>query len=218
MPPAVRVECPPDYEARLRDCFGADFEAEMQAMMAGATLDLRVNTAKASRDDVQAALRRDRVQTDPTPFAAAGLRARHKAYLAKTKAFMKGWIDIQDEGSQIVAQICEARPGMQAMDFCAGAGGKTVALADPYAWAPSRSTPTAAAWRIAALSARACDIVEVRRRTAPASPSARRRPSTSCWPTCLHRQRHPRRPTCAGAATRRWKTCQARPTFDRAAR
>jgi 16S rRNA (cytosine967-C5)-methyltransferase len=130
MPTAVRVECPPEYEARLRDCFGADFEAEMQAMMAGATLDLRVNTAKASRDDVQAALRRDRVQTDPTPFAAAGLRARHKAYLAKTKAFMKGWIDIQDEGSQIVAQICEARPGMQAMDFCAGAGGKTLALAD----------------------------------------------------------------------------------------
>jgi 16S rRNA (cytosine967-C5)-methyltransferase len=130
MPAAVRVECPPEFEERLRARFGDDFEAEMKAMIAGATLDLRVNTAKVSREDVQAALRKDRVHTDPTPYAAAGLRARHKAYLAKTKAFVKGWIDIQDEGSQLTAQICGARPGMQVIDFCAGAGGKTLALAD----------------------------------------------------------------------------------------
>jgi 16S rRNA (cytosine967-C5)-methyltransferase len=130
MPLAVRVECPPDYEERLRACFGADFESEMKAMIAGATLDLRVNTAKVSRDEVQAALRKDGVQTDPTPYAASGLRARDKAFLAKTKAFIKGWIDIQDEGSQLTAEICEARPGMQVIDYCAGAGGKTLALAD----------------------------------------------------------------------------------------
>ena len=130
MPAAVRVECPPAYEEALRARFGGDFEAEMKAMIAGATLDLRVNTAKASREDVEAALHKDRVHTDPTPFAAAGLRARHKAFLAKTKAFVKGWIDIQDEGSQLVAQACAARPGMQVIDYCAGAGGKTLALAD----------------------------------------------------------------------------------------
>jgi 16S rRNA (cytosine967-C5)-methyltransferase len=130
MPVAARVECPPEYEARLRVCFGAEFEAEMRAMIGGATLDLRVNTAKVGRDEVQAALQKDRVQTDPTPYALSGLRARHKAFLAKTKAFMKGWIDIQDEGSQLTAQICEARPGMQVMDYCAGAGGKTLALAE----------------------------------------------------------------------------------------
>jgi 16S rRNA (cytosine967-C5)-methyltransferase len=130
MPLAVRVECPPDYEEWLRAAFGGDFEIEMRAMIAGATLDLRVNTAKASREEVQAALEKDRVPTDPTPYAASGLRARHKAYLAKTKAFVKGWIDIQDEGSQLTAQICAARPGMQVIDYCAGAGGKTLALAD----------------------------------------------------------------------------------------
>ena len=130
MPSAVRVECPPDYEARLRERFGADFENEMTAMIAGATLDLRVNTAAVSRDEVQAALKKDRVFTDPTPFAATGLRARNKAFLAKTKAFIKGWIDIQDEGSQLTAALCEARPGMQVIDYCAGAGGKTLALAD----------------------------------------------------------------------------------------
>lgn len=130
MPPAVRVECPPEYEDRLRSCFGAGFEAEMKAMIAGATLDLRVNTSKASREEVRAALNKDRVHTDPTPYALSGLRARNKAYLAKTKAFVKGWIDIQDEGSQLTAQICGARPGMQVIDYCAGAGGKTLALAD----------------------------------------------------------------------------------------
>lgn len=130
MPVAVRVECPPDYEERLRARFGDDFEAEMKAMIAGATLDLRVNTAKVGREEVQAALRKDRVHTDPTPYAKAGLRARHKAYLAKTKAFVKGWIDIQDEGSQLTAQVCGAKPGMQVIDYCAGAGGKTLALAD----------------------------------------------------------------------------------------
>ena len=130
MPVAVRVECPPDYEEKLRARFGTAFEDEMRAMIAGATLDLRVNTAKVSREDVEVALHKDRVHTDPTPYAAAGLRARHKAYLAKTKAFVKGWIDIQDEGSQLTAQVCGAQPGMQVIDYCAGAGGKTLALAD----------------------------------------------------------------------------------------
>jgi 16S rRNA (cytosine967-C5)-methyltransferase len=130
MPVAVRVECPPEYEDRLHASFGGEFEAELNAMIAGATLDLRVNASKASREDVQAALRKDGVQTDPTPYASSGLRARDKAYLAKTKAFIKGWIDIQDEGSQLTAQICEARPGIQVIDYCAGAGGKTLALAD----------------------------------------------------------------------------------------
>jgi len=130
MPEAVRVECPPEYEERLRACFGADFMEEMAAMIGGATLDLRVNTSKASRDDVQAALRKDRVHTDPTPYAVSGLRARNKAFLSKTKAFIKGWIDIQDEGSQLIAQICDAHPGMQVLDYCAGGGGKTLALAD----------------------------------------------------------------------------------------
>ncbi len=52
-----------------------------------------------------------------------------KAYLAKTKAFLKGWVEIQDEGSQLIGQACDAQPGMQVLDYCAGAGGKTLCLA-----------------------------------------------------------------------------------------
>lgn len=130
MPAEIKTECPPDHEDRLRAYFNDSFEMEMGAMIDGATLDLRVNLAKASREDVQAALKKDRVYTDPTPYSVSGLRAQNKAYLAQTKAFIKGWVDIQDEGSQLIAQICNVQPGMQVLDYCAGAGGKTLALAD----------------------------------------------------------------------------------------
>ena len=129
MPEAVRVECPPEHEAALRERFGDDFAVEMAAMLDGAPLDLRVNTGKVDRKTLKDSLAKDRVQTDETPFSPWGLRARRKAYLAKTKAFQKGWFDIQDEGSQLIAAVCDAQPGMQVLDYCAGAGGKTLALA-----------------------------------------------------------------------------------------
>lgn len=130
MPEAVRVECPPQYEDSLRSYFGADFAAEMKAMLQGATLDLRVNLSKQSREEVEASLHKDRVHTSPTPYSVSGLRAQDKAFVAKTKAFIKGWIDIQDEGSQLITQLCAPAPGTQVLDYCAGAGGKTMALAD----------------------------------------------------------------------------------------
>jgi len=129
MPDAVRVECPPGYEDTLRAAFGNEFVGEMQAMMSGATLDLRVNTKAVTRDEAQESLKKDGVDTDVTPYAESGLRAKGKAYLSKTKAFVKGWVEIQDEGSQLIAQVCGAQPGMQVLDYCAGGGGKTLALA-----------------------------------------------------------------------------------------
>lgn len=129
MPEAVRAECPPEYEASLRGYFGDDFEAEMKAMMEGATLDLRVNIWRTDRATVKDALKKDRVYTDETPYSPWGLRAQNKAYLAKTKAFIKGWVEIQDEGSQLIALLCGAAPGAHVLDYCAGGGGKTLALA-----------------------------------------------------------------------------------------
>lgn len=130
MPEAVRVECPPNYEASLREYFGADFESELSAMKDGAPLDLRVNVTMASRDKVKGKLTEDKVETDNLPYSPWGLRAREKVFISKTRAFVKGWIDIQDEGSQLIALACHARPGMQVLDYCAGAGGKTLALAN----------------------------------------------------------------------------------------
>ncbi len=129
MPLAVRVECPPLYEEKLKTYFGKDFEEEMRAIIPGATLDMRVNTFLCDPEKAKNYLEADGVVTDTTPFSPIGLRARDKTYISRTKAWGKGWIEIQDEGSQLIAHICNAQPGMQVLDFCAGAGGKTLALA-----------------------------------------------------------------------------------------
>lgn len=125
----VRAECPPLYKDRLMAYFGDDFEEEMAAMLQTATLDLRVNTFLATQEKAQNFLEADGVKTEPTPYSKVGLRCANKAYLSRTKAFNKGWIEIQDEGSQLIAQMSGAQPGMQVLDYCAGAGGKTLAMA-----------------------------------------------------------------------------------------
>lgn len=129
MPDTVRIECPENYEQILRGYFGADFETEMAAMLPPAVLDLRINTFLAPREKVKEYLKADNVETIETPYSPWGLRVKGKVFLSRTKAFVKGWIDIQDEGSQLIAHVCGAKPGMQVLDYCAGAGGKTLALA-----------------------------------------------------------------------------------------
>ncbi len=130
LPEAVRVECPPQFEESLRSYFGAGFREELEAMMGGAPLDLRVNITMAPVGKVKAKLSDDKVETDELPYSPWGLRAREKVFISKTRAFVKGWIDIQDEGSQLIALACDAKPGMQVMDYCAGGGGKRLALAN----------------------------------------------------------------------------------------
>lgn len=133
MPDAVRVECPPQYEDALRKLYKENFRDEMAAMLSSAPLDLRVNYLALDRDSAQASLAKDNVQTDPTPYCPWTLRARSKAFLSDTKAFTKGHVEIQDEGSQLIAYLCNARPGAQVLDYCAGAGGKTLAIVNAMA-------------------------------------------------------------------------------------
>jgi 16S rRNA (cytosine967-C5)-methyltransferase len=99
-------------------------------MIEGASLDLRVNTHLASMQKVMDYLKADGVEANPLPYSPVGLRVRGKTFLSKTKAFAKGWIDIQDEGSQCIALLCATKAGHQVLDYCAGAGGKTLALAN----------------------------------------------------------------------------------------
>ncbi|PZP56940.1 MAG: RsmB/NOP family class I SAM-dependent RNA methyltransferase [Micavibrio aeruginosavorus] len=133
MPAAVRVECPSDYEETLRNYFGGEFESELAAMIDPAPLTLRVNVTMAAREKVKAKLADDKVEVEETQYSPWGLRAKEKSFISKTRAFVKGWIDIQDEGSQLIALACDAKPGMQVMDYCAGAAGKTLALANAMA-------------------------------------------------------------------------------------
>ncbi len=129
MPPAARVECPPLYEEKLKTYFGEAFEAEMSALLSSATLDLRVNTFTCDVEKAKNYLEADGVKVDRTPYSPICLRARAKTYISRSKAWTKGWVEIQDEGSQLIAHVCDAQPGMQVLDYCAGAGGKTLALA-----------------------------------------------------------------------------------------
>ena len=91
---------------------------------------MRVNLQAKSRDKVKAHLERELDQAvETTPHSHLGLRPRSRANLTGTTASRHSWIEIQDEGSQIVADLVFARPGEQVLDFCAGAGGKTLAMA-----------------------------------------------------------------------------------------
>ena len=129
MPLDVAAECPALYADKLKSYFGDHFKAEMLAMLDSATLDLRVNMFSSDINKAKEALEKDGIKTSPTQYSKVGLRCENKAYLSRTKAMQKGWIEIQDEGSQLIAQMCDAKPGMQVLDYCAGGGGKTLALA-----------------------------------------------------------------------------------------
>lgn len=129
MPEAVRLEVPEWAEQKLRDRFGKRFVAEVAAMLHPAALDLRVNTLKTDRDTALRELRAEKVEAEPTQLSPIGIRVKGRPALAATKTFKAGMIEIQDEGSQLLALLVDAKPGDQVVDFCAGAGGKTLAIA-----------------------------------------------------------------------------------------
>jgi len=120
----------PDW---LYDKFVAQYgEEETQALAAvlntPAPLDLRVNSLKADRDKVIAELATAPIAAEPTPYSALGLRVWKKPALQNLPLFKEGAIEVQDEGSQVLAQLLGARRGEMVVDFCAGAGGKTLAI------------------------------------------------------------------------------------------
>jgi 16S rRNA (cytosine967-C5)-methyltransferase len=98
---------------------------ELPALLDRAPLDLRVNMLRGARDKALAQL----AEAVPTPWSPLGLRLPEGAQVEQTHAWLSGLVEIQDEGSQLVAIACEAAPGLLAVDLCAGAGGKTLALA-----------------------------------------------------------------------------------------
>ena len=125
----VRDEFPDWLERDLAAAFGPRLEAEMTALTVAAPLDLRVNTLKATRAAAIRALAAEGIEAVPTPLSPWGLRVHSRPPLATLQSFRHGAYEVQDEGSQLVALLVDARPGMRVVDFCAGAGGKTLALA-----------------------------------------------------------------------------------------
>jgi 16S rRNA (cytosine967-C5)-methyltransferase len=129
MPRAVQCDIPDWLEPLLARVYGRRLEDEMAALNGAAPLDLRVNALKGDREMARRALAAEHIAAASTPWSPLGLRLKHRAPLAGTAAFKEGLVEVQDEGSQLAALLVDARPGMRVVDFCAGAGGKTLALA-----------------------------------------------------------------------------------------
>jgi 16S rRNA (cytosine967-C5)-methyltransferase len=131
-PAHIQADFPKWIAGPLQDAFGDDLVPELTALATRAPLDLRVNTLRGTRDEAMAELAH--LNPVPTPHAPNGLRimpsddGRGPAVHAEP-AFLKGMVEIQDEGSQLAALLSGAKPGQNVIDLCAGGGGKTLALA-----------------------------------------------------------------------------------------
>lgn len=112
----------------LKAQLGDDFWPLAEALNATAPLDLRVNMLTDKREDVRRELELAGLRAQPTPYSPWGLRLDGKPALTRLDAFARGAIEVQDEGSQLLALLADARRGQMVVDFCAGAGGKTLAL------------------------------------------------------------------------------------------
>lgn len=130
-PAAVQADCPDWCVPLLERTWGAAWVEEGRGLASRPPLDLRVNRLKASREKVLAELGGDAA---PAPIVSDAIRippirgaGRHPNVQAEP-AFRRGWFEVQDLGSQMAAMLAGATPGAQVLDFCAGAGGKTLAL------------------------------------------------------------------------------------------
>jgi 16S rRNA (cytosine967-C5)-methyltransferase len=129
LPPQMQANLPTWLYDKLVAQFGQEEAMALAAVLnTPAPLDLRVNSIKANRDDVMAELAKAPIAAEPMPYAPLGLRVLRKPALQNLPLFKEGAIEVQDEGSQVLAQIVGARRGEMVVDFCAGAGGKTLAL------------------------------------------------------------------------------------------
>ncbi|CAH2777936.1 MAG: tRNA/rRNA cytosine-C5-methylase [uncultured Caballeronia sp.] len=129
LPVRVRTNLP----QWIYDVLSKRFEPEELAQLAAALnypapLDLRANPIRASRDDVLKALTGAGIDVGEMPYAPFGIRVDGKPVLTRLPPFQEGWIEVQDEGSQLVCSLMAPRRGEMVVDFCAGAGGKTLAL------------------------------------------------------------------------------------------
>lgn len=131
VPDWVRAGAPVFVVEMLKARFGDDWAAEADALIGKrAPLDLRVNSLRGGVEQAINLLKTDEIEPEPTPFSALGLRLPPELApdVQKLRAFLSGWVEVQDEASQIAAALAGAKPGFTVVDYCAGGGGKTLAL------------------------------------------------------------------------------------------
>lgn len=123
------LECPAAYKAPLRRALGDAMAMELRTMQTAPERHLRVNTLKGDVASAMRVLESEGIVTRPTNRSPIGLRILRGPDIAGTQAFLSGYVEVQDEGSQLAALLLGAEPGERVLDLCAGAGGKTLALA-----------------------------------------------------------------------------------------
>ncbi len=129
LPFVVQTNLPDWLAERLLTRFGAsEALALASALNQPAPVDLRVNTIKAKREEVQTRLAREGFLCEPTPYSSIGLRREDRAPMFHTQCFKEGLFEVQDEGSQLLSLMLEPKRQEMVVDFCAGAGGKTLHL------------------------------------------------------------------------------------------
>lgn len=127
--PAVRCDLPDWLYNKLEAQFGAEETEKLaHALNQPAPLDLRVNTLKTNRDAVLARFAEEGIGAAAGPLSPTAIRLREKPALAKHALFLEGAFEVQDEGSQLLGYLVEPKRGEMVVDFCAGAGGKTLLL------------------------------------------------------------------------------------------
>ena len=128
LPERHRHNLPEWVVAPLKAQLGDEFWPLADSLLRPAPLDLRVNALTDKRADVQKELKLAGIQATPTAYSPWGLRIEGKPALTRLDAFARGAIEVQDEGSQLLALLLDAKRGEMVVDFCAGAGGKTLAI------------------------------------------------------------------------------------------
>jgi 16S rRNA (cytosine967-C5)-methyltransferase len=130
LPRAIRLSLPDWLDDRLAAQLAPDeLERLGAALLLPAPLDLRVNLLRTDVAGARAALAAEGIAAEPVPLAPLALRVEGKPALERTRAFREGLVEVQDAGSQLLAHLVAPRRGQTVVDFCAGAGGKTLALA-----------------------------------------------------------------------------------------
>ena len=125
----VQLNVPLWLEDKIQAAVGDRYTLEMQASNQRANTDIRVNTLKSSVEEVAYAITAANYNAEPTELSPWGLRFDGRVSLTALNAFKRGWFEIQDQGSQLLALLSDVKPGNKVVDFCAGAGGKTLAMA-----------------------------------------------------------------------------------------
>lgn len=129
MPEHVKLACPEGLLPLFKESLPNEYEDVLKSLTTEPPVTIRVNTLKATKEDVIDFLAKNNLEFTQSTLTPLALHLTKRQPLATFDEFKDGWFEVQDEGSQVLAEMVEAKPGLRVLDYCAGAGGKSLALA-----------------------------------------------------------------------------------------